>query len=85
MGRKVRRGQDLFFNDFAKVFAKLIELGVYRDETGIARADKMKAYSAEYKSAPKKSDEPGAPGAGKDGEADPLAKQNKAAHAKAKL
>ena len=84
--------RDAFFQDFSKVFAKLIELGVYRDESGIARADKVKSYKGEYKSAPQKSHEPGAPGAGKDGEADPLARQNKRAHqnhhqfsAKAKL
>ncbi|PWN48218.1 heme peroxidase [Violaceomyces palustris] len=47
--------QDLFFSDFAKVFAKLIELGVYRDEDGIARADKMKAFKGSYDSAPQKS------------------------------
>ncbi|EST07894.1 hem peroxidase, plant/fungal/bacterial [Kalmanozyma brasiliensis GHG001] len=77
--------RDLFFNDFAKVFAKLMELGVYRDESGIAKADKMKAYNAEYKSAPQKSSKPGAPGAGKDGEADPLARQNAKAQRQARL
>ncbi|KAJ1028415.1 hypothetical protein NDA16_001582 [Ustilago loliicola] len=89
---KYAEDRDAFFNDFSKAFAKLIELGVYRDETGIARADKMKSYKGEYKSAPQKSHTPGAPGAGKDGEADPLARQNKRAHqnhqhfsAKAKL
>lgn len=39
--------KDLFFADFAKAFAKLIELGVDR--------------SQEYKAAPKKADEPAHP------------------------
>lgn len=57
---KYAEDRDLFFEDFSKVFAKLIELGVYRDEDGIARADKMKVFG-EYKSAPQKSLELGAP------------------------
>lgn len=77
---KYAEDRDAFFNDFSKVFAKLIELGVYRDESGIARADKMKQYKGEYKSAPQKSPVPTAPGAGKDGEANPLARQNRIAH-----
>lgn len=44
--------QDLFFDDFAKVFAKLIELGVHRSERPYAAADK-------------KADVLGAPGQGK--------------------
>lgn len=75
---------DLFFKDFANVFAKLIELGVYRDDSGIARIDRDSNSQGQYKSAPKKEDEPGAPGTGKDGEANPLAEQNKKAHSKAK-
>lgn len=44
--------KDLFFTDFAKVFAKLIELGVHRSERPYAAADK-------------KPDVLGAPGQGK--------------------
>lgn len=45
---KYAKDKDLFYDEFAKVFARLIELGVKRDENG-------------YKSAPKKSDKLGAP------------------------
>lgn len=55
--------KDLFYDHFAKAFAKLIELGVDR-------------VSNPYQPAPKKSDEPGAPGAGSDGEAEPLKEDN---------
>ncbi|WFD06916.1 cytochrome-c peroxidase [Malassezia vespertilionis] len=51
---KYAADQKLFFEDFSKVFAKLIELGVYRDEDGIARCDKRDAKGS-YISAPKKS------------------------------
>lgn len=51
--------QDLFFDHFAKVFAKLIELGVYRDEDGIARFNNL--TKGKYESAPPKSLTPGAP------------------------
>ena len=54
--------KDLFYDDFANAFAKLVELGVDRK-------------SNPYESAPKKSDEPGANGAG-DGEAQPLSAEN---------
>jgi cytochrome c peroxidase len=66
---------DLFFDHFSKVFAKLIELGVYRDEDGIARHGHL--TKGKYESAPQKDAQPGAPGAGKDGEADKAAQQNK--------
>jgi len=46
---KYAEDKDLFYDDFSKVFAKLIELGVKRSEHG------------PYESAPKKSDTPGAP------------------------
>jgi len=70
--------KDLFFEHFSSVFAKLIELGVYRDESGIAKHNKGdgKHSKAEYKSAPAKSDTPQGEGAGKDGEAKPLAEKN---------
>ncbi|GAA99307.1 uncharacterized protein L969DRAFT_60670 [Mixia osmundae IAM 14324] len=49
--------KDAFFDDFAKVFAKLIELGVDRKDAG-------------YEAAPKKSNDAGAPGQeGNDGQA----------------
>jgi len=67
---------DLFFDHFSKVFAKLIELGVYRDEDGIARHSHLQKGKGKYESAPQKSASPGAPGAGKDGEASKGAKQN---------
>ena len=57
---KYAADQKLFFDDFAKVFAKLIELGVYRDEDGIARCDKRNENGS-YVSAPKKSDTPTGP------------------------
>ncbi|PWN45376.1 heme peroxidase [Ceraceosorus guamensis] len=50
---KYAEDQDLFFKDFAAVFGKLIELGVTRDESGLAQHD---GKAGEYKSAPKKSD-----------------------------
>ena len=59
---KYAEDRDLFYADFAEAFAKLVELGVDRK-------------SNPYESAPKKSDEAGASGAG-DGEAQRLAKEN---------
>lgn len=57
--KKYADDKDLFFDDFAKVFAKLIELGIQRDETGkITNSDNEKGG---YISAPKKKDTPGAP------------------------
>jgi cytochrome c peroxidase len=51
--------RDLFFRDFARVFAKLMELGIQRDATGrITNTDNEKGG---YLSAPKKSPQPGAP------------------------
>ncbi|KAK5116872.1 hypothetical protein LTR85_009132 [Meristemomyces frigidus] len=68
--------KERFFEDFAKVFAKLVELGIERDEAGkITNADNVKGG---YHSAPKKSGKPGLP---KDvdryGEAEPLREENK--------
>ena len=56
---KYAADRDLFYADFAKAFAKLIELGVYRDEDGIARCDKRDAKGS-YIPAPKKSSSTGA-------------------------
>lgn len=50
----------LFHKDFAAVFGKLIELGVHRDEDGIARFSHLE--KGKYESAPKKSNQAGAPG-----------------------
>lgn len=76
--------QKLFKEHFSAVFAKLIELGVYRDEDGIARFSNLE--KGKYQSAPKKGDKPGAPGAGKDGLARKGAQENqKLPEAKAKL
>ena len=54
--------KELFYEHFSKAFAKLVELGVDRIHNP-------------YEAAPKKSDQPGAQGAG-DGEAQPLAQDN---------
>ncbi|KAE8219569.1 hypothetical protein CF319_g6756 [Tilletia indica] len=52
--------RDRFFDDFAKVFDRLMELGVYRDESGIAKlGGKRVDYIAS--AGKKKSDEPQAP------------------------
>ncbi|KHJ33146.1 putative cytochrome c peroxidase [Erysiphe necator] len=52
------RDKGLFFKDFSKAFAKLIELGIVRDCDGkIINVDEQKGG---YYSAPKKSNKPGA-------------------------
>lgn len=72
------KDKDKFFEDFAKVFAKLIELGIARDEKGqITNTDNEKGG---YHSAPKKSSEPGkAEEVDRYGEAEPLREENKKA------
>lgn len=51
--------KERFFEDFSKVFAKLLELGIQRDGEGrITNVDNEKGG---YVSAPKKRDEPGKP------------------------
>ncbi|KAI0391834.1 peroxiredoxin [Xylariaceae sp. FL0594] len=52
--------KDLFFRDFAAVFAKLMELGIRRDAQGNVVNEANKETG--YRSAPKKADEPQAPG-----------------------
>ena len=75
---KYAEDKDTFFNDFSKAFAKLIELGIQRDESGnILNADNEKGG---YVGAPKKKATAGKEGAGK--EADPLAKENRDFRAK---
>ncbi|OTA98640.1 hypothetical protein M426DRAFT_325798 [Hypoxylon sp. CI-4A] len=54
------KDKDLFFDHFAKVFAKLLELGIRRDAQG--RVVNEENEKEGYKSAPKKSDEATAPG-----------------------
>ncbi len=67
--------KERFFADFSKAFAKLVELGIVRDESGkVINSDNLKGG---YHSAPKKSNQPGK----KDevdryGEAEPLRKEN---------
>ncbi|KAI1088271.1 heme peroxidase [Rostrohypoxylon terebratum] len=48
------KDKDLFFEHFAKVFAKLLELGIKRDASGAVVNQENKKEG--YKSAPKKSD-----------------------------
>ncbi|RMZ77891.1 hypothetical protein DV738_g4167, partial [Chaetothyriales sp. CBS 135597] len=51
--------KDIFFDHFAKVFAKLLELGITRDANGnVVNEDNLEGG---YQSAPKKSDVPTAP------------------------
>ena len=77
--------QELFFRDFATVFAKLLELGIQRDEDGrITNADNEKGG---YHSAPKKKAGPGMPEKTSDDrvdveEARPLAEQSRRFRAK---
>lgn len=53
------RDRERFFEDFSKVFAKLVELGIRRDEEGrVLNTDNVKGG---YVSAPKKGAEPGRP------------------------
>ena len=53
------RDKEQFFNDFSKVFEKLIELGIVRDASG--KITNIDAEFGGYISAPKKSATPGAP------------------------
>ncbi|KAI1374448.1 heme peroxidase [Hypoxylon crocopeplum] len=70
--------KDLFFDHFAKVFAKLLELGIRRDASG--RVVNEENTEDGYRSAPKKSDTataPGDQGPGQVGhEAAPLKEEN---------
>ncbi|EON66915.1 heme-binding peroxidase [Coniosporium apollinis CBS 100218] len=65
--------KELFFEDFAKAFAKLMELGIMRDARGrVINGDNLKGG---YHSAPKKSGAPGAPRKSNE-EAEPLRRGN---------
>ena len=74
------RDKDRFFVDFTKVFEKLVELGIERDDKGtITNADNERGG---YHSAPKKKKTPGSPAKTTDdkvggSEAAPLAEENK--------
>ncbi|KAK4971922.1 hypothetical protein LTR66_011367 [Elasticomyces elasticus] len=73
--RTYAQDKEKFFHDFAAVFAKLVELGIQRDADGnITNADNERGG---YHSAPKKSGKPALPEtAGRDGEAEPLRREN---------
>ena len=83
--KKYADDKELFFKDFAAVFAKLLELGIRRDGSGkITNADNERGG---YHAAPKKKAAPGAPGNTTDdkvegNEAEPLAKENQSFRAK---
>ena len=74
------RDKERFFADFSKVFAKLVELGIQRDENGwITNGDNQKGG---YHAAPKKSEIAGVPEKSSDDrvdvdEAEPLKEENK--------
>lgn len=68
------KDKNLFFDHFAKAFAKLLELGIARDASGkITNSDNVKGG---YHSAPKKASKPGKPRAAGDGMAEPLREEN---------
>lgn len=73
--------KDIFFNHFAKVFAKLLELGIKRDKYG--NVINQENQEEGYKSAPKKSDTATASGTQNKGqvghEAKPLQDENESA------
>lgn len=71
---KYAKDKEAFFEDFANVFAKLLELGIQRDANGrITNSDNVLGG---YHSAPKKKDIAGAPSKSNE-EADPLMRENK--------
>ncbi len=70
--------KEVFFRDFASVFAKLVELGIKRDGDG--RVVNGDAESGGYVSAPKKRGSAGKKGAGN--EAEGLAEENSRFRAK---
>lgn len=74
------RDKERFFEDFTKVFEKLMELGIERDAEGnITNSDNVRGG---YHAAPKKSRTPGSPAKSTDdkqdiSEAEPLKEENK--------
>lgn len=78
--KKYAEDKEVFYRDFAAVFAKLLELGITRDENGkITNSDNVKGG---YHAAPKKSDKAGKPTSAGDGIAEPLMEENKQFRAK---
>jgi len=79
------RDKDRFFEDFSKVFSKLVELGIVRDGEGkVTNADNEKGG---YHSAPKKKGTPGSPAKSTDdkvgpNEGEPLKEENKSFRAR---
>ncbi len=71
--KKYAEDKDMFFRDFAKVFATLIELGIQRDGDGKITNDDNEMGG--YISAPKKSRTAGNPEKSNE-EAQPLKEQN---------
>ena len=72
--KKYAEDRQIFYADFAKAFAKLLELGIQRDATGkVINTDNVKGG---YVSAPKKSNRPGKPKSAGDGVAEPLHEEN---------
>lgn len=72
--KKYAGDKEVFYRDFAAAFAKLLELGISRDEHGrITNADNV---GGGYHSAPKKSGKPGKPKDAGDGIAEPLKEEN---------
>lgn len=69
---KYAKDKDLFFDDFSKVFHKLMELGIQRDGSGqVVNTDNVKGG---YHSAPKKQDT--ATASGSNAESEPLKQEN---------
>lgn len=78
---KYAEDKELFFRDFSRVFAKLLELGIQRDAQDKI-IDEDGHGKQEYESAPKKSAQPGAPERSQDkaqigDEARPLKEKNR--------
>jgi cytochrome c peroxidase len=79
------RDKGRFFDDFSKVFAKLVDLGIQRDENGVVtNTDNEKGG---YHAAPKKKSTAGSPAKSTDddvgpGESEPLKEANKAFRAR---
>lgn len=79
------KDKDRFFDDFKKAFAKLVELGITRDEGG--RITNLDNEKGGYHSAPKKKSTPGSPAKSSDdkmprNEAEPLKEENRAFRAR---
>lgn len=70
------KDREVFFADFARAFAKLVELGIRRDAEGkVVNTDNVRGG---YHSAPKKSEKPGLPAkVDRYGEAEPLKYENR--------